>query len=262
MPSLRRTLSSPSVRSSPYSHSYSSLLTRQGGHGPRRSSGSETSQRRVLADLDWWRVQEGQRELRGLPPLAQPVDAPEDTQHDETEAEPAQSVPLMTDVPLWQPAPGSGGAMHESELNLFSSVISGESPSVSNVSKSLSPQFAALSISSRIHGHRRLISSSESSVSSLESTPSSIQASLCPMSDMGFGDIVPHISDDDDALFTPSIPRSLTRRLAPVGRSVSYSYIESELSRPRECQFEDIFDDAFDNEFFAQTRTDVDDLFN
>lgn len=242
----------------------------------------------MLADLDWWRVQEGQRELRGLPPLAQPVDAPEDTQHDETEAEPAQSVPLMTDVPLWQPAPGSGGAMHESELNLFSSVISGESPSVSNVSKvrflvhlntytvihdshvdvlisslqSLSPQFAALSISSRIHGHRRLISSSESSVSSLESTPSSIQASLCPMSDMGFGDIVPHISDDDDALFTPSIPRSLTRRLAPVGRSVSYSYIESELSRPRECQFEDIFDDAFDNEFFAQTRTDVDDLFN
>ena len=55
MPSLRRTLSTPAVRSSPYSTS--SSTTRQ---TPRRSSGSETAGRRVLADIDWWLVTEGQ----------------------------------------------------------------------------------------------------------------------------------------------------------------------------------------------------------
>jgi len=59
MPSLRRTLSTSSVRSSPYP---TSLGVAQGrGHGPRRSSDSETSSRRVLADIDWWRVIDGQR---------------------------------------------------------------------------------------------------------------------------------------------------------------------------------------------------------
>jgi len=43
------------VRSSPYSTS--SSTTRQ---TPRRSSGSETAGRRVLADIDWWLVTEGQ----------------------------------------------------------------------------------------------------------------------------------------------------------------------------------------------------------
>jgi hypothetical protein len=31
-------------------------------HGHRRSSGSETSSRRVLADLEWWRVVDGQHD--------------------------------------------------------------------------------------------------------------------------------------------------------------------------------------------------------
>lgn len=56
MPSLRRTLSSPSVRSSPYSNG--SPVARGGGH--RRSSGSETTNRRVLADIEWWKVTDGQ----------------------------------------------------------------------------------------------------------------------------------------------------------------------------------------------------------
>ncbi|PPQ75437.1 hypothetical protein CVT26_015359 [Gymnopilus dilepis] len=58
MPSLRRTASSPIVRSSPYSSG--PLSSRGSGH--RRSSGSETSNRRVLADIEWWRVTDGQRE--------------------------------------------------------------------------------------------------------------------------------------------------------------------------------------------------------
>ncbi len=69
MPSLRRTLSSPSVRSSPYGYPSASSTnghaTRAGGHQPRRSSGSDTNNRRVLADLDWWLVQDGQYEVAG-----------------------------------------------------------------------------------------------------------------------------------------------------------------------------------------------------
>ena len=56
MPSLRRTFSSPSVRSSPYSNS--AAVAR--GNGRRRSSGSETTNRRVLADIEWWKVTDGQ----------------------------------------------------------------------------------------------------------------------------------------------------------------------------------------------------------
>jgi len=64
MPSLRRSVSSPIVRSSPYptALSSSSAGLRNGGHGRRRASGSETSSRRVLGDLDWWRVAEGQHD--------------------------------------------------------------------------------------------------------------------------------------------------------------------------------------------------------
>ena len=56
MPSLRRTASSPAVRSSPYSNG--AVAPRGNGH--RRSSGSETTNRRVLADIEWWRVSDGQ----------------------------------------------------------------------------------------------------------------------------------------------------------------------------------------------------------
>ena len=67
MPSLRRTISSPSVRSSPYralsSPLSSGLAQRNNGHGFRRSSGSDTTTRRVLADIEWWRIVAGQRDF-------------------------------------------------------------------------------------------------------------------------------------------------------------------------------------------------------
>lgn len=56
---LRRTLSTPAVRSAPYPTS--SNLRTPHAHQPRRSLGSDTLTRRVLADLDWWTVQGGQR---------------------------------------------------------------------------------------------------------------------------------------------------------------------------------------------------------
>lgn len=79
MPSLRRTLSSPSVRSSPYSYPSSSAnasahATRAANPQPRRSSGSDTGSRRVLADIDWWLVHDIQRDF-----VADPVGLDEDS---------------------------------------------------------------------------------------------------------------------------------------------------------------------------------------
>jgi len=65
MPSLRRAFSSPSVRVSPYPALPSSRSHRAQPHGHRRSSGSDVSDRKVLADIDWWRVAGGQRERAG-----------------------------------------------------------------------------------------------------------------------------------------------------------------------------------------------------
>lgn len=63
MPSLRRSSTSSSVRSSPYPSTVPGG-TRGRARGPerRRPSGSETSVRRVLADIEWWRVVDGQRD--------------------------------------------------------------------------------------------------------------------------------------------------------------------------------------------------------
>ena len=57
MPSLRRTSSHPSLRSSPYGPTQRT----QHPYPHRRSSGpAETTRRRVLADIDWWTVSDGQ----------------------------------------------------------------------------------------------------------------------------------------------------------------------------------------------------------
>jgi hypothetical protein len=118
MPSLRRTFSAPS-RSSPYS---SSSPTRTGSRSPRRSSGSDTANRRVLADIDWWRVEEGQREVRGLSfdeqlrPTTPASDA-EDLEQEERAPSPAAATLFTapahnsgssTDLPLWHNVPGAG----------------------------------------------------------------------------------------------------------------------------------------------------------
>jgi hypothetical protein len=65
MPSLRRAFSSPSVRVSPYPTLPSSRSHRAHPNAHRRSSGSDVSDRKVLADIDWWRVADGQRERGG-----------------------------------------------------------------------------------------------------------------------------------------------------------------------------------------------------
>ncbi|KAF7975828.1 hypothetical protein HWV62_8381 [Athelia sp. TMB] len=62
---LRRSFSSPSVRATPYSSALANLSAGSGrahAHGNRRSLGSQTTRRRVLADLEWWRIVDGQHD--------------------------------------------------------------------------------------------------------------------------------------------------------------------------------------------------------
>ncbi len=95
MPSLRRTFSSPAVRSSPYpsASEHAGPSNRAHGGGRRRSSGSETIGRRVLADIEWWRVVDGQRDL----------DAEQESEDASRDQEPDQlpgSVRITTGDPL------------------------------------------------------------------------------------------------------------------------------------------------------------------
>ncbi|KAG6829642.1 hypothetical protein H0H92_003975 [Tricholoma furcatifolium] len=161
MPSLRRTISSPSVRSSPYSSALSAgHPSRPGGH--RRSSGSETSTRRVLADIEWWRVVDGQRDL-------------------DADQEPVPSSDQAPDSP-------SSLALAMEELlgssMLFSAGMGVEHSAivplaVGSLQSSQTPpttQFAALSIGPQTpirRNHAR-----NSSQSSLESTPEAVQPAM------------------------------------------------------------------------------------
>lgn len=84
MPSLRRSFSSPSVRSSPYPSSLSTptpnpsiIRARATAPHPRRSSGSATAERRVLADIEWWRVHDGQCDLDLQDQFQEDVQAPD-----------------------------------------------------------------------------------------------------------------------------------------------------------------------------------------
>jgi hypothetical protein len=102
MPSLRRAFSSPSVRSSPYPSALSSALPssvrpRAPAPHPRRSSGSATAERRVLADIEWWRVHDGQCD--------------QDHAHDDAQAD----VPLGGSVTL----SAGGGSLEPPQTHSF-----------------------------------------------------------------------------------------------------------------------------------------------
>ncbi|KAG5726165.1 hypothetical protein E4T56_gene2052, partial [Termitomyces sp. T112] len=162
MPSLRRSISSPAVRSSPYPALSSAVSGGLGARssGRRRSTGSETSTRRVLADIEWWKVVDGQR------------DADADQESDEPNRDQAPDSPS-----------GLGSALEEL-LNtsvLFGAGIGAEHTlmiplAVSSYESSQAlpiNEFAALSISPQTptrRGHTRT-----SSASSLDSTPEAAQ---------------------------------------------------------------------------------------
>ncbi|KAJ7097780.1 hypothetical protein B0H15DRAFT_945372 [Mycena belliarum] len=212
MPSLRRSLSSPSVRPSPYPAQPSPLSgagTRtHGGSGHRRSSGSETSTRRVLADIEWWRVADGQRDV-----------VPE---QESEEVDPEQEDDLpdgVQDVPV--PA-GTVGAARSSPTAHWVPLFPGlpEIPVVEMAALSIAPT------TPRRHAP-------ESSSSSLESTPEAadVQAEH-PHLDIGalsFG-----VQDTDVPSPSASRARSSTSPSLSSVRSHSFADFAS-----YECQYAD-----------------------
>ncbi|KAK1217415.1 hypothetical protein PQX77_019955 [Marasmius sp. AFHP31] len=152
MPSLRRTMSSPSVRSSPYPSlsSGNGSAVRTGGNGHRRSSGSDIASRRVLADIEWWRVTVGQRD---------DLDAEqelEDNNVNQEQAAPAVARPV-------------GGQPERATTGLASSnVLQFSSLSPDGFLISPTEEYGVLAIPPQTPPHRH---SRHSSSSSLESTP-------------------------------------------------------------------------------------------
>ncbi|KAI0949945.1 hypothetical protein AcW1_006180 [Taiwanofungus camphoratus] len=282
MPSLRRTLSSPSVRSSPYHYptSLSHSNTRTAARGPRRSSGSDVNHRRVLADIDWWRVQDGQRDEPDhlLHEREQEDDAPGVAERDADVGTGVDDAPMTASVPEgvlgvipppWQPGVGAGAGAFESNVApapfFLDMAMSSVHPRSSPESLSPLPQFADLTISPRTPLRRCLVHSPESSESSLESTPESTFGSLFPMPiiDATIMDMLL-----PSAYPTSPVPSSSSltgRRPAPPGvmRAASYSFVESELSTVRSSDTAQRFADIIPvpPPFFSRTITDVDDLF-
>ncbi|KAF8163614.1 hypothetical protein B0H34DRAFT_795301 [Crassisporium funariophilum] len=166
MPSLRRTASSPAVRSSPYSTG----VVAARGHGNRRSSGSETTSRRVLADIEWWRVTDGQ------------CDSGSDQESEDRNRGNQVIVPF--DV-----SPGSGihisgvdaGVEYPSTLPLpWIPSLAVEGPTETSSHALPTEQFSGLSIAPHTPRHRH--HNLESSSSSLESTP---EAAEIPLEGLG-----------------------------------------------------------------------------
>ncbi|OSD08586.1 hypothetical protein PYCCODRAFT_1380269, partial [Trametes coccinea BRFM310] len=283
MPSLRRTLSSPSVRSCPYTYSASStsnangapspIAARTGSHQPRRSSGSDTSNRRVLADIDWWLVHDRERDIV---PGAHHHQSEEDSDvqgaaenvllrhggHNvplpDARADPS---PVAVPPAATIAAPASGS--YESELissPLWDTSTDDSSYGMSSPeTMSPLPQFASLSLGPRTPLRRHASTASESSV---ESSP---EDSLCPLPT--YLDVL----RPSAPLYAPTFATSLaprrpatTRAPALATRSVSYSAVEFQLSTS--SRFGDVlFGDFLPSPppFFSATmdNDEMDDLF-
>ncbi|TFK92303.1 hypothetical protein K466DRAFT_573149 [Polyporus arcularius HHB13444] len=270
MPSLRRTLSSPSVRSSPYSYPSSANAnghaTRPGDRQPRRSSGSDTSNRRVLADIDWWIVHDVQRELAG--PSRNEEDSDEQVAAENEQVRPVGADVVAGDLVAAVPPPAVAttlaavpalGAFETEfissplwDVSLDDSFGLGSPEMMSPL-----PQFAALSIAPRTPLRRH---TSESSQSSFDSTPEASPYLPTYMDVLRPAAAAPAYP----SLFASTLGRRPTGRGPPLAtRSVSYSAVEFQLSNSRlhDGRFDDIVPSY--PPFFSATMgdSDLDDLF-
>ncbi|KAK7020484.1 hypothetical protein R3P38DRAFT_3318609 [Favolaschia claudopus] len=170
MPSLRRTLSTPSVRPAPYvlqSASTTGSRTNGGSGHHRRSTGSELNPgRRVLADIDWWRVADGQRDVA-------------ERELEEQDLDPEQEDTILPDQVAAVPIPSGAGDEFGVDRPTTPALWVPYVPGAQEVPVS---QMAALSIAPVTPSRHAL----ESSSSSLESTPEApgVQAEL-PHLDLG-----------------------------------------------------------------------------
>ncbi|KAI0819529.1 hypothetical protein BC628DRAFT_1332549 [Trametes gibbosa] len=276
MPSLRRTLSSPSVRSSPYGNPSSSAnanvrVTRAANPQPRRSSGSDTANRRVLADIDWWLVHDSQRGFAAHHPTGEEDSddqgAAENVRVRHGVANTLPEHPLPPPSPVADSAPFSAGPAASSfEGDLLSNPLWDVSTDDGSFGLSspepLSPftPFASLSLRPRTPLRRHASVSSQSSV---ESSPDDAFFTLPT-----FMDVLRDTSSSPvhPPAFAPSLaPRRPANSRAPAlsARSVSYSAVEFRLSTSSFGN--DLFGDCVPSPppFFSTTMEDceMDDLF-
>ncbi|EIN07157.1 hypothetical protein PUNSTDRAFT_126977 [Punctularia strigosozonata HHB-11173 SS5] len=209
MPSLRRTYSSPSIRSSPYSR------TRAGAYQPRRASGSDTLGRRVLADIDWWRAPGAQHNGR---------DAQPDAEGDENASEPERpleevlrTAPPDADEHDAVPATVAGAGEGSAESTWQAGFGLDLRPTLdlwTTEPPSPIPQFSTLSISPQ---------SPTLTASSLNASPEMARASLVPETTGGTPWAVLGLGSPRMASLSPS---ARYRRPQALMRSVSESYVD------------------------------------
>ncbi|KAF9789907.1 hypothetical protein BJ322DRAFT_1105771 [Thelephora terrestris] len=213
MPSLRRTSSHPTLRSSPYGPTQRA----QHPYPHRRSSGPETSRRRVLADIDWWTVSDGQ-----VPAATefQPATATPQAQDENVHVE--APIPERT-----QPDPPTAEDVEESVLSEDSPVvhttISFNSRAAGYAALSVAPRRAPLaarrhtvptsfyrtlgtSLSTDFEDH----SSASSLTSSPEPSPLPLTPTTTPAFNFGFSD---DCFSDISSFYTPSTPPRLGSEL-------------------------------------------------
>ncbi|EIM90000.1 uncharacterized protein STEHIDRAFT_119068 [Stereum hirsutum FP-91666 SS1] len=240
MPSLRRTFSSPSARSTPYPSSLGIANTR-GSYPSRRSSGSDVSTRRVLADIDWWRVADGQRE----PDAERELNENEDTE--------ATAGNNTAQIPSRSPADTIADALADFALVAGPATIAAElalqQPSTSGPSEVLSENqpgdsivhspfrsYGPLGLGPRTPARREASGSSTYSSDSCSSTSSSPDSLYTPRENLSF--TFSDVGFSDSVFDSPSIPTE-TRPVA-LGAIKSYSFAGFSSK-----QFDDDDDDFF-----------------
>ncbi|KAI0028159.1 hypothetical protein K488DRAFT_73986 [Vararia minispora EC-137] len=222
MPSLRRSFSTPAVRSTPYP--LSALVGAVRGHPRRPSSASETSTRRVLADIDWWRVTEGQCEPAPAEVVVQ--EEPEEEEEDVDARPPLEPGAGPPRAPASaQVTPGSstdedgdGESGVPAASFLLASGVLLERPTTPVRTVDISPQLAfrapsgyALRVPIRRHA-------SESSVESLDSSP---DLPLTPREHFSFFDPGFAASEDDVFPIDSAVLRAFDgNKAAPAGLSM------------------------------------------
>lgn len=162
MPSLRRSVSSPLVRASPYPAASALAVVNR----PRRAnSGAEPLRRRVLADIEWWRVLDGQQEepepdadVEAVPTADQSAEANQgaDMDHDalralgpaETDADAMRQIVLRPSTPANELALGDVDSATEVRAHIKPNVPKHKKANTHpRQASSLMTPFAALSIS-------------------------------------------------------------------------------------------------------------------
>ncbi|EJD05864.1 uncharacterized protein FOMMEDRAFT_18106 [Fomitiporia mediterranea MF3/22] len=242
MPSLRRTVSesATSVRTSPYPSALSLSAAGALNAGiptrPRRT-GSETSGRRVLADIEWWRILDGQQEEDN-----------DNANVNENDLERVNTLQLGL-VETLQESTGE----HAAAAAVMDAVDDDTALRVSDASQgasSLTTPFAAMSISPvPPMTPPRSRAASEESTSSVESTPESSPRTPLLRYETLFMD-APAInctiadadtSIDSCALLPPFVGRPSMLNALPMMRSVSFGGFDA----PRESA-----DDRFGDVIF------------